>query len=79
MLLSIFVCDGEGEEVSFAVVIAFVLNTVIDEFVGHEVEAATRTDYHHEHRHLNDKEADEVEKGHHYYSNTSLSVKNHVD
>ena len=78
-LLSIFVSHSEREEMSFVVVIAFVLDAVIDEFVGNEVEATTRTDYHHEHCNLNDEEADEMEKRHHYYSNTFLSVKYHVD
>ena len=64
---------------SFAIVIAFVLDAVIDEFVWYEVEPTTRTDYHHKHSHLNDKEADEMEERHHYYSYTFLSVKYHVD
>ena len=64
---------------SFVIVIPFVLDAVIDEFVWHEVEPTTRTDYHHKNSHLDDEEADEMEERHNYYSNTFFSVKNHVD
>ena len=64
---------------SLAAVIAFVLYTVIYQFVRHEVEAASRTDYHDKHCHLDDEKADEVEKRHHYYCHTLLSVKNYVN
>ena len=78
-LLGIFVSHSECEQVSFAIVVAFVLNTVVDQLVRHEVEATARTDYHNKHRHLNNEKADEMEKRHRYYRYTFLSVKNDVD
>ena len=77
-LLRIFVSNSECEQMSLAIVVAFILNTVINQLVGHQVEATACTDYHHKHCNLNDEKADEMEKHHYYYRNTFLSVKNHV-
>ena len=79
LLPGIFVSHCEREQMSFAIVITFVLDTVIDEFVGHEVEATARSDYHHKYRHLNDKKTDVMEKRNRYNSHTFLSIKYHVN